>query len=165
MARKRVVDDGKIWFYREGEEFVEITDGWTTEGLYSLSAGTGTGSVQKNIDSLQVNVGATGSNNHYVRGYTTNTKVNFNNINSLNVLCDITKSGGAYVWLQLGEKSDPVGTGAAVLSVNTAGTGKVLTLDTSALAGQYHINIHANSNYNANVGTLELKVYKVWGEA
>lgn len=167
MARKRVVGDGKLWLYYEGEEFNSITGGWDAN-VYTNSSLTANGISRLSKLSGQISGGISTFWQASYRG-TTN-KINLTNFNFLKAEVKISNRGtnalvDFYVQSVNEANRFPTHNGVTPAAITTISSNYegIISIDVSSLSGEFHIFLNA-LNGSASGGGVDLIIYKVWGE-
>lgn len=147
---------GNVWFYKEGEEYADLTGGWV-DGE-NISTG-GTYQKVKNADHLYI----LGENNGGTT-YVTENLIDFTDFSKIYVEWEAVKTGvnGVGAVLQIRpNKLDNTGI-VAYLSRGESTNGRIIEyLDVSEIKASYRMALQVVTN---NSTSMALKVYRIWGE-
>ena len=152
-----VYDDGKKFFYKDGDECVALTGGWIV-GYSGLD-----GSQLKGATYLSLTANATTSSTAR-RTYVTNNLIDLTNITTLYFEIEQTAAEANRYGVYSLKSDKTSSSNIAQVGVNsgTVNTKRVESLDVSALNGSYYIAVNVAAT--SSVGAITAKVTKVWGE-
>jgi hypothetical protein len=146
----------KIYYYNLGNELTS----WST-GINSNSGGTVSNTKNSNNLSMTATVSGTGAANI---GYSSDSKVNLANINTLYFDAEVTLTGASgkfLVGLDPNGRTDS-NTYYSDLIVGVSSSGRqIYSINTSNITDSRYIKLIASSG---NTSSSTVKVYKIWGE-
>lgn len=140
--------DKTRWFYKEGNEFINLTGGW----VKGDSSGSGTQS--KLADSLFLEVKDTPGN--AVRTYVTANAIDLSNIDRLYIEWKSDICEGYLIF--------KVGNSVASVVIYKAFERRADILNVSNLTGEYPLAIQVYDNNTIVSQHTNLNVYRVWGD-
>jgi hypothetical protein len=147
--------DVKTYFYKDGDECVAVTGGWSQ----GYSAGTGTKTYTEEATDLKLYAA-----DALIDGATANA-IDLTNVTTLSIDWETTTGQNATGRAQLLVKPTRLGAYDSVETKEVIGvfTRKTDVLDVSALAGSYYVAVRAQGG-NAQADISSLKAYNIWAE-
>lgn len=133
------VDVSKYWIYKEGNQYEDLTGGWSFKQI-----GTTSTSYQSSIDSDSITVGASGSGKDSDRTYgvATGAAIDLTNASTLNIVvtsATISGSGGLRFGIDDTVDSGTWSGATAKASISTSTEKKTVSLDVSSITGSYYV--------------------------
>ena len=153
-------DDGKLWLYREGNEYTDITGGYTDS--YALPNNWTRKNHTKNSDNLLLSTIGTSGNQACIVG--TEKFINLDGYSKLKMEVTVVKKVGS-CWLGLQTRLNKTASDSTTNTTFqhlTSGTHTIET-DISSLSSSQGIVFYCNSD-TGSYNSAEIKVHKIWLE-